>query len=89
MIGAPGHVAYCTAKGGVVNLTRQVAVDYGPRGIIVNAIAPGKILTRPADEPDRPRCSPTRTPARRSRGWGGPTTSPPRPSSWRPTSAAT
>jgi NAD(P)-dependent dehydrogenase (short-subunit alcohol dehydrogenase family) len=54
MIGAPGHVAYCTAKGGVVNLTRQVAVDFGPRGIMVNAIAPGKILTRPADEPDTP-----------------------------------
>jgi glucose 1-dehydrogenase len=54
MIGAPGHVAYCTVKGGVVNLTRQVAVDFGPRGIIVNAIAPGKILTRPADEPDSP-----------------------------------
>jgi glucose 1-dehydrogenase len=54
MIGAPGHVAYCTAKGGVVNLTRQLAVDFGPRGIIVNAIAPGKILTRPADEPDSP-----------------------------------
>ena len=30
MVGAPGHVAYCTAKGGVVNLTRQVAVDFGP-----------------------------------------------------------
>jgi glucose 1-dehydrogenase len=54
MVGAPGHVAYCAAKGGVVNLTRQVAVDFGPRGIIVNAIAPGKILTRPADEPDSP-----------------------------------
>jgi glucose 1-dehydrogenase len=54
MIGAPGHVAYCTAKGGVVNLTRQVAVDFARRGIIVNAIAPGKILTRPADEPDTP-----------------------------------
>jgi glucose 1-dehydrogenase len=52
MIGAPGHVAYCTAKGGIVNLTRQLAVDFGRRGIIVNAIAPGKILTRPADEPD-------------------------------------
>ncbi|HYX86767.1 MAG TPA: glucose 1-dehydrogenase [Gaiellales bacterium] len=54
MIGAPGHVAYCAAKGGVVNLTRQLAVDFGPRGVIVNAIAPGKILTRPADEPDSP-----------------------------------
>jgi NAD(P)-dependent dehydrogenase (short-subunit alcohol dehydrogenase family) len=54
MVGTPGHVAYCAAKGGVVNLTRQVAVDFGPRGIIVNAIAPGKILTRPVDEPDSP-----------------------------------
>jgi glucose 1-dehydrogenase len=54
MVGTPGHVAYCAAKGGVVNLTRQVAVDFGPRGILVNAIAPGKILTRPVDEPDTP-----------------------------------
>jgi glucose 1-dehydrogenase len=52
MVGAPSHITYCAAKGGVVNLTRQVAVDFGPHGIIVNAIAPGKILTRPADEPD-------------------------------------
>src|SRR5262245_57618196 len=54
MVGAPGHVAYCTAKGGVVNLTRQLAVDFGPRGIVINAIAPGKILTTPLDEPDSP-----------------------------------
>jgi glucose 1-dehydrogenase len=54
MIGPPGHLAYAVAKGGVVQLTRQIAVDYGPRGIIVNAVAPGKILTRPADEPDSP-----------------------------------
>jgi glucose 1-dehydrogenase len=54
MVGTPGHVAYCAAKGGVVNLTRQVAVDFARRGIMVNAIAPGKILTRPADEPDSP-----------------------------------
>jgi glucose 1-dehydrogenase len=52
MVGTPGHVAYCAAKGGVVNLTRQLAVDFARRGIIVNAIAPGKILTTPLDEPD-------------------------------------
>ena len=88
MVGAPGAVAYCTAKGGVVNLTRQVAVDFGPRGIIVNAIAPGQDpdAARPTS-PTRPRCSPTRTRARRSRGSGGPTTWPRRPSSWPRTSA--
>jgi glucose 1-dehydrogenase len=52
MIGPPGHLAYGVAKGGVVQLTRQIAVDYGRHGIIVNAVAPGKILTRPVDEPD-------------------------------------
>jgi NAD(P)-dependent dehydrogenase (short-subunit alcohol dehydrogenase family) len=52
MVGTPGHVAYCAAKGGVVNLTRQLAEDFGRRGIMVNAIAPGKILTTPLDEPD-------------------------------------
>jgi glucose 1-dehydrogenase len=54
MVGPPGHAAYAAAKGGVVNLTRQIAVDFGPRGIICNAVAPGKILTRPLDEPDTP-----------------------------------
>jgi glucose 1-dehydrogenase len=45
MVGAPGHVAYCAMKGGVVNLTRQIAVDFATQGIVCNAIAPGKIVT--------------------------------------------
>ena len=45
LIGAPGHVAYAASKGGVVNLVHQLAVDFGPRGVLVNAVAPGKILT--------------------------------------------
>ena len=45
LIGPPKHVAYATSKGGVVNFVHQVAVDFGPRGVLVNAVAPGKILT--------------------------------------------
>ncbi len=45
MIGPPGHFAYGVSKGGLVNLTHQLAVDYARRGVLVNAIAPGKILT--------------------------------------------
>jgi NAD(P)-dependent dehydrogenase (short-subunit alcohol dehydrogenase family) len=52
MIGPPGHVAYATSKGGVVNLTHQLAVDYGRHGILVNAVAPGKILTGSPEQAD-------------------------------------
>lgn len=64
MVGPPGHVAYATSKGGVVNLTRQLAVDYGPKGILVNAVAPGKIVTGLAEhaEPEQMAYSHARTP---------------------------
>lgn len=52
MVGPPGHVAYAASKGGVVNLTRQLAVDYGPLGVLVNAVAPGKILTGSPEQQD-------------------------------------
>jgi glucose 1-dehydrogenase len=64
MIGPPGHVAYATSKGGVVNLTHQLAVDYGRHGILVNAVAPGKIVTGPASlaNPENVAYSHARTP---------------------------
>ena len=37
--------AYVAAKAGVVNLTRAMALELGPHGILVNCIAPGSILT--------------------------------------------
>ncbi len=37
--------AYCTAKGGVINLTRAIALDFGKDGIRCNCICPGYIDT--------------------------------------------
>ena len=41
----PGALTYATAKAAVEGLTRALAVDYGPRGIRVNAVALGSIDT--------------------------------------------
>lgn len=46
LIGAPNAAAYCASKGAIINLTRQLAVDYGPDGIRVNAVCPGYIDTQ-------------------------------------------
>ena len=45
MVGCPGHFGYSTSKGGLIQMTRQIAIDYGPLGILCNAVAPGKIVT--------------------------------------------
>lgn len=43
--GGPRAAGYCATKAGVVNLTRQLAVDYGPDGVTANALCPGPIYT--------------------------------------------
>jgi NAD(P)-dependent dehydrogenase (short-subunit alcohol dehydrogenase family) len=45
LVGFPGHAAYSAAKGGIVNLTRTLALEYAARGIRVNAVCPGVIRT--------------------------------------------
>lgn len=44
-VGAPSYAAYCASKGGVVNLTRAMALDLARHGIRVNALCPGAVRT--------------------------------------------
>jgi NAD(P)-dependent dehydrogenase (short-subunit alcohol dehydrogenase family) len=46
VMGMPDAHAYSAAKAGMVNLTRSMAVAYGPRGIRTNCVAPGGIDTK-------------------------------------------
>lgn len=45
LIGSKGESAYCASKGGIIALTRAMAMDFAPRGIRVNCICPGSVLT--------------------------------------------
>jgi len=45
LLGGSRGAAYDSAKGAIVNLTRQMATDYGKHGVRVNALCPGRILT--------------------------------------------
>ena len=47
--GNPGQANYSAAKGGLNAFTRSVAREVGPRGITVNAVAPGFIVTDMTD----------------------------------------
>ena len=48
--GGKGAAAYSASKGGVVNLTQQVAVDYAPKNVRVNGICPGFVRTPMTEE---------------------------------------
>jgi glucose 1-dehydrogenase len=65
MVACPGDFPYSVSKGGIVQMTRQIAVDHADDLIVCNAIAPGKIITgKPgvANEPGALDYSRRRTP---------------------------
>jgi 3-oxoacyl-[acyl-carrier protein] reductase len=45
LLGSPRAPAYCASKAGLINLTRQLAVDFSSQNILVNSISPGLIAT--------------------------------------------
>ena len=44
-VAVPGRAAYCTTKGGLLQLTRAMALDHADDGIRVNSLSPGAVLT--------------------------------------------
>lgn len=50
-----GNAAYAASKGGIIQLTKAMAIDLAPYNIAVNAIAPGAIaIERMPEDPDDP-----------------------------------
>lgn len=45
LVGGDRAVAYCAAKGGMVVMTKAMAIDHGPQGVRVNCICPGDTVT--------------------------------------------
>lgn len=72
-VARPTIPAYVASKGGIVGLTRALAVELGPHGITVNAIGPGYVATEMntvlVEDPDFNRMVVESTPAGR---WGHP-----------------
>jgi len=46
LVGEAGVAAYCASKGGVVMLSKALAIDHGPQGIRVNCLCPGPVTTQ-------------------------------------------
>lgn len=57
--GLPNSAAYCAAHGGVINLIRALAQEWGPHGITVNGIAPAWLEDSPGLGDPRPEANRT------------------------------
>jgi NAD(P)-dependent dehydrogenase (short-subunit alcohol dehydrogenase family) len=77
VVGLPAQAAYCASKGALLQLVRQMAVDYASRGIRINAVGPGSIdtpfLTRYLEGLDDPEAGKAETRAAHPMGrWAEP-----------------
>jgi NAD(P)-dependent dehydrogenase (short-subunit alcohol dehydrogenase family) len=45
LLASPEYPGYCATKAAIINLTREMALDYGPLGIRVNCVCPGATET--------------------------------------------
>ncbi len=45
LVAIDGHLAYCASKAAIISLTKVLALEWGPRGITVNAISPTVVET--------------------------------------------
>lgn len=70
LVGGAGSPAYAASKAGVVGLTRAMAVDHAPEGILVNCVCPGPIdtpmLRRSSSDGGPPAVAESQRVARRS-----------------------
>lgn len=57
--GVAGQVNYSTAKAGLIGATRSLALEVAPRGILVNAVAPGFIATEMTADLPMDKITPT------------------------------
>ena len=61
LVAVPDTAAYCASHGGLLMLTKALAVDHGQEGIRVNCVAPSPVSPKDGDEQERPY--PTHSPA--------------------------
>lgn len=45
IIGLPNYAAYCASKGAVIAMTKAIAKEVAPHGVLVNSVAPGPVET--------------------------------------------